>query len=529
MVNNTTVADEPAGADASAQETQRLLRAYRARIEAAQVYAVAKVTPLDEAPRLSARLRNRVLLKREDLQPVHSFKLRGAYNKIAKLSDEARARGVICASAGNHAQGVALAAQRLGIPAWIVMPRTTPSIKVEAVRAYGGRAVLHGDAFDEAAEHAAMLVREKGLTMVPPYDDPDVIAGQGTIGREILEQIGDGPLDAVFISTGGGGLLSGVASYIKSVRPKVRIVCVEPEDSDCMAQALEAGRRVKLAQVGLFADGVAVREAGKETFRIARHLVDDWLRVSIDEICAAIRDLFYECRAVAEPAGALGVAGIKKWVQTHGSEGKSYAAIVTGANVNFDRLRHIAERAELGDGRETLLGVTIPEKPGSFRKFLRQLGRRTVTEFNYRYAGAAEAHVFVGLHIDDIDERARVIADLQAQGYAVTDLSNDEMAKVHVRYMVGGRAPELDDERLFRFEFPERPGACLDFLGAIGSRWNISLFHYRNHGAAYGRVLCGLQVPKGERAECRRALEALAYEYWDETDNPAYRLFLGPR
>ncbi len=523
MVNNPNLPDE----SVAEGEALRLLKAYRARIEAAQVYAVARVTPLDEAPRLSARLRNRILLKREDLQPVYSFKLRGAYNKIAKLPDEARARGVICASAGNHAQGVALSAQRLGIPAWIVMPRTTPSIKVEAVRSYGGRAVLHGDTFDDAKEHADKLAAEKGLTIIPPYDDPDVIAGQGTIGREILDQIGDGPLDAVFICTGGGGLLAGIATYIKSVRPRVKIICVEPEDSDCMAQALETGRRVKLAQVGLFADGVAVREAGKETFRLAKHFVDDCVRVSIDEICAAIRDLFYECRAVAEPAGALGVAGVKKWVQQHGGEGKNYVAIVSGANVNFDRLRHIAERAELGDGHETLLAVTIPEKPGSFRKFLKQLGRRTVTEFNYRYASDSEAHVFVGLHIAELAERKTVIDELRAEGYAVADLSGNEMAKVHIRYMVGGRAPGLSDERLFRFEFPERPGACLEFLGAIGTRWNISLFHYRNHGAAFGRVLCGLQVPRAERAECRRALDALAYEYWDETENPAYQLFLG--
>ncbi len=509
-------------------EARKILTSYRARIEAAQVYAVAQVSPLEEAHKLSARLRNQVWLKREDLQPVHSFKLRGAYNKIARLPEDLRSRGVICASAGNHAQGVALAAQRLGIPAWIVMPRTTPSIKVDAVRAYGARAVLHGDAYDDAAEHAAQLAEEKGLTMVPPYDDPDVIAGQGTLAREILDQLGDRPLDAVFVPVGGGGLLAGVAAYIKQERPRVKVIAVEPDDSDCMAQAIEAGRRVKLPQVGLFADGVAVKEAGKETFRVARHFVDGCVRVSVDEICAAIRDFFYETRAVAEPAGALGIAGVKKWVQQHGAEGRSYAAIVSGANVNFDRLRHIAERAELGDGHETLLAVTIPEKPGSFRRFLKQLGRRVVTEFNYRYASAGEAHVFVGLHVADAGERAAMIAALKAESYSVTDLSGNEMAKTHIRYMVGGRAPsDLADERLFRFEFPERPGACLDFLGAIGTRWNISLFHYRNHGAAYGRVLCGLQVPRGERSECRQALDELGYEYWDESENPAYRLFLG--
>jgi threonine dehydratase len=527
MISKPPVVDESDPPPRSGStEVSRLLESYRARIEAAQVYAVAQVSPLDEAPRLSARLGNRILLKREDLQPVHSFKLRGAYNKIARLDPAARSRGVVCASAGNHAQGVALAARRLGIPAWIVMPRTTPQIKVDAVRAYGGHAVLHGDAYDDAAEHARELAETKGLTPVHPFDDPDVIAGQGTIGREILDQVGDGPLDAVFVCTGGGGLLAGVGAYIKAVRPGVRIISVEPDDSDCMARALEAGHRIKLSQVGLFADGVAVREAGRENFRVARHCVDDWLRVSVDEICAAIRDLFYESRAVAEPAGALGVAGVKRWVQQHGGHGKTYAAIVSGANVNFDRLRHIAERAELGDGHETLLAVTIPEQPGSFRRFLKQLGRRTVTEFNYRYAQPGEAHVFVGVHLGDASERAAVIESLRSQHYAVIDLTGNEMAKTHIRYMVGGHAPGLTDERLFRFEFPERPGACLDFLDAIGEHWNISLFHYRNHGAAYGRVLCGLQVPRGGRTECRRVLDALGYDHWDETDNPAYDLFL---
>ena len=528
MISDPPAADEPAPRPrAAAAEKSRLLDAYRARIEAAQVYAVAQVTPLEEAPKLSARLGHRVLLKREDLQPVHSFKLRGAYNKIARLDPESRARGVVCASAGNHAQGVALAAKRLAIPAWIVMPRTTPTIKVDAVRAYGGRAVLHGDTYDEAAEHAQQLAQTKGLTPVHPFDDADVIAGQGTIGREILDQVGAGPLDAVFVCVGGGGLLAGVSAYIKSQRPKVRIIAVEPEDSDCMARALEAGHRVKLAQVGLFADGVAVREAGKETFRVARHCVDDWLRVSVDEICAAIRDLFYESRALAEPAGALGVAGVKRWAQLHGGSGKTYAAIVSGANVNFDRLRHIAERAELGDGHETLLAVTIAERPGSFKGFLKELGRRPITEFNYRYTSPEEAHVFAGVHFQSLEDRDAAIARLRADGYAVVDMSGNEMAKDHVRYMVGGRAPGLRDERLFRFEFPERPGALADFLAAIGSRWNISLFHYRNHGAAYGRVLCGLQVPRAARGDCRRALDALGYEYWDETDNPAYAMFLG--
>jgi threonine dehydratase len=510
---------------------RRLLAQYRARIETARVYEVAAVSALDPAPKLSARLGNAVWLKREDQQSVHSFKLRGAYNKIVGLPLADRAKGVICASAGNHAQGVALAAKKLGIPAWIVMPRTTPQVKVDAVRALGGRAVLHGDAYDDAAAHALELAAQKQLTSIPPYDDADVIAGQGTVAKEILEQIGDGPLDAVFVCTGGGGLLAGVAAYIKAVRPAVKVISVEPEDSDCMAQALEAERRVKLAQVGLFADGVAVRQAGAEPFRVCRETVDAWLRVSVDELSAAIRDVFNEVRALPEPAGALAVAGVKKWVAQTGVKGSSFVAIISGANLNFDRLRHIAERAELGDGRETLLAVTIPEQPGSFRRFLTQLGRRPITEFNYRYAGAQEAHVFAGVHFESAAECESTIAALRADGNAVIDMSGNEMAKVHVRYMVGGRAPALADpslhERLFRFEFPERPGACLDFLSAIGTRWNISLFHYRNHGAAYGRVLCALQVPKNEITECRRALAALDYPFWEETDNPAYALFLG--
>jgi len=526
MIRDSHSARRPDAGERGARQRERLLADYRARVESAQVYDVAVVTPLQPAPKLSARLDNTVLLKREDLQSVHSFKLRGAYNKIAQLPEAVRRRGVIAASAGNHAQGVALAAQRLGIPAWIVMPRTTPPIKVEAVRAYGARAVLHGDAYDDAAAHAAELAVQKGLTPVPPYDDPDVIAGQGTVARELLDQQGDAPLDAVFVCTGGGGLLAGVAAYIKALQPHTRVISVEPEDSNCMAAALAAGRRVQLAEVGLFADGVAVRQAGKEPFRLAREFVDEAITVSVDEICAAVRDFYNETRAIAEPAGALGIAGLKRWVAQHGVRRQRLAAIVSGANVNFDRLRHVAERAELGDGRETLLAVTIPEKPGSFRRFLRLLGRRVVTEFNYRYAGPAQAHVFAGVHFSGPEERAQVIEVLRAEGYPVSDLSGDEMAKVHVRYMVGGRAPGLADERLFRFEFPERPGALTDFLTAVGGRWNISLFHYRNHGAAYGRVLCGLQVPKSERVECRRVFEALGYAWADESDNPAYALFL---
>jgi len=508
-------------------DVQKILSSYRARIEDARVYDVAIVSPFEEAPKLSARLQNRVLLKREDLQPVHSFKLRGAYNKIARLSDAERARGVITASAGNHAQGVALAARRLGLTAWIVMPRTTPQLKVDSVKALGGKAILHGDAYDDAREHALKLVAEKGMTMVHPYDDPEVIAGQGTIAREMLEQYPE-PIDAVFVPVGGGGLLAGVAAWIKALSPKTRVIAVEPEDSNCFDAAWKAGRRVTLPQVGLFADGVAVKQIGEETFRVARHLVDETILVSVDEISAAIRDMFYEKRALPEPAGALAVAGIKRWVQEKGVTGKTLAAVISGANVNFDRLRHIAERAELGDDAEALLAVTIPERPGSFKQFLKQIGRRTVTEFNYRYASPREAHVFLGVRLTEGQaEREAIIAALREHGYPVTDMTGNEMAKLHVRFMVGGRCPGLADERLFRFEFPERPGAALDFLQAVGSRWNISLFHYRNHGAAYGRVLCGLQVPKKEWAECRRSLDELGYEYVEESDNPAYSLFLG--
>ncbi|HZP12990.1 MAG TPA: threonine ammonia-lyase, biosynthetic, partial [Nevskiaceae bacterium] len=390
----------------------------------------------------------------------------------------------------------------------------------------GGKAILHGDTYDEASDYAKQLAREKGLTMVPPYDDPDVIAGQGTVGREILEQIGNEALDAVFIPVGGGGLLAGVAAYIKALRPSVKIIAVEPDDSDCFARAYGAGRRVVLPQVGLFADGVAVKQIGEEPFRVARHLVDAVVRVDVDEICAAIRDVFYECRALPEPAGAVAVAGMKKWVVDHGVSGKTLCAIISGANVNFDRLRHIAERAELGDAHESLLAITIPERPGSFKRFLGHLGRRVITEFNYRYSSPKAAHIFVGIKLGD-ESKDAILKTLRDDGYPAVDMSHNEMAKVHVRYMVGGRCPGLPNEVLYRFEFPERPGACLDFLHAIGTRWNISLFHYRNHGAAYGRVLCGLQVPKRERAECKRTLDRLGYEYAEETGNPAYGLFLG--
>ncbi len=509
---------------------ETLLSDYANAIENASVYDVAVRSPLEWAPVLSGRLGNQLYIKREDLQSVFSFKLRGAYNKVAHLDEAQRARGVICASAGNHAQGLALAGARLGIPATIVMPRTTPPIKVESVRALGGNIVLHGDSFDEASEEAHRLTQEQGLAYVPPYDDPQVIAGQGTVGREILEQIdahGLENLDAVFIPVGGGGLLAGVAAWIKQRRPEVKIIGVEAEDSACLYRAMEAGERVTLAQVGLFADGVAVRQVGEEPFRLARHLVDAMVLVTVDEICAAISDIFRDNRSLAEPAGALAVAGVKRYVEMTGVREQTFVAIESGANVNFDRLRHIAERAELGEHREALLAVTIPERPGSFRQFCEIIGRRSVTEFNYRYANASQAHIFVGVGLrDGVAEKEALIERLRRADYPVVDMSNNEMAKVHVRYMVGGRSQHVDDEIVFRFEFPERPGALLDFLNSIGGRWNISLFHYRNHGSAYGRVLVGLQVPEAEHDDCRASFDELHYEYEEETSNPAYRFFL---
>ncbi|MGH8453171.1 MAG: threonine ammonia-lyase, biosynthetic [Nevskiales bacterium] len=500
---------------------------YRKRIESASVYDVAIQSPLEAAPQLSERLGNTVLLKREDLQPVHSFKLRGAYNKVAKLSAKQRVRGVICASAGNHAQGLALAASRAGIKSLIVMPRTTPSIKVEAVKRFGSRILLHGDTYDEAYEEARRQAAERGMSFVHPYDDPDVIAGQGTVGMEILRQH-PGKLDAVFVPVGGGGFIAGVAAYIKAVRPKVKVIGVEPEDAACLQAALKTGKRVVLDQIGLFADGVAVRQAGAEPFKLARRYVDEVVTASVDEICAATRDIFEENRSLPEPAGALALAGLKNHVAAKKWSGKTLVAIESGSNVNFDRLRHIAERAEIGEHREALLAVTIPERPGSFRQFCADLGKRGITEFNYRYADRQAAHIFVGVRLQDgVNEKDELVAQLRASDYAVADLTDNEMAKVHVRYMVGGRASGVDNEILFRFEFPERPGALLQFLNQIGSRWNISLFHYRNHGAAYGRVLVGMQVPSKELRECRRRLDEIGYEYAEESDNRAYDLFLG--
>ncbi len=504
-----------------------ILAQYASRLANADVYEVAIQTPLEFARKLSERVGHRVWLKREDLQPVFSFKLRGAYNKLRCLSEDDRQCGVIAASAGNHAQGLALAATRMGLRAVIVMPSTTPSIKVDAVRAHGGEVVLHGDTFDVASEHAQALAREQDLTYVHPYDDPDVIAGQATVGQEILKQYSEKP-DAIFVPVGGGGLIAGVALAIKAADPSIRIVAVEPEDAACLKLALDTGERGVLAQVGLFADGVAVRQIGKHTFDVCRELVDDVVTCSVDEICAAVRDVFEDNRSVPEPAGALAIAGLKKYAEAHPQrENEVLVAIESGANVNFDRLRHIAERAELGEHREALFAVTIPERPGSFLAFCEQLGRRAVTEFNYRYADKSDAHIFVGVKLGKASERSALVESFSAAGFPVTDLSESEMAKVHVRYMVGGRVPGLQNELLFRFEFPERPGALLAFLQRIGTRWNISLFHYRNHGAAYGRVLVGIQVPQHEHAACREALDSLSYAYHEETGNPAYELFLG--
>ncbi len=499
---------------------------YIERILRARVYDVAKETPLDHAKLLSEKCGNNIFLKREDLQPVFSFKLRGAFNRIALLSEEAKAKGVIAASAGNHAQGVAMSASLHGIKATIVMPRTTPPIKVRAVRRLGGKPVLHGDSYDDAYKRAVELMKEQGLTFVHPFDDPDVIAGQGTIAMEILKQHPD-PLDAIFVPVGGGGLIGGIAAYVKYVRPETKIIGVEPEEAACMHAALKAGKRVSLKQVGIFADGVAVRQAGKETFRLAQQFVDEIVTATTDEICAAIKDVFEDTRTLAEPAGALSVAGMKKYIQREGCSGQNLIAIESGANINFDRLRHVAERAELGESREMLLAVEIPERPGSFHLFCKILGRRSITEFNYRYADSRDAQVFAGVEISGDEEGREIVAKLKENGYPVTVMTNNEVAKLHIRYMVGGHAPGLDNELLYRFEFPERPGALLDFLTRLGKRWNISLFHYRNHGAAYGRVLMGIQVEQKDKGKLQELLENMDYPYWEETTNPAYLLFAG--
>ena len=505
-----------------------MAQSYIKRILNAQVYDVARETPLDPAPLLSARLGNHALLKREDLQPVFSFKCRGAYNKMVHLDEASRAAGVVAASAGNHAQGVALAASKLGIKAKIVMPVTTPLIKVEAVRALGAKVVLSGDSFDQAAVRAAALVEAEGLTFIHPFDDPDVIAGQATVAVELVRQASR-PLDYVFVCCGGGGLLAGMATYLRYVWPQTKIIGVEPEDAACVQAALHKGRRVTLREVGLFADGCAVAQVGKETFRLIRESVDEVMTVSTDEICAAVKDIFEDTRAIAEPAGALAVAGMKKYALQHRISGATMAATVSGANTNFDRLRYISERTEIGERREAVLSVTIPERPGAFRAFCNAIGKRNVTEFNYRYETAAAARVFVGLTVTPGDDSLDALQrNLRERGYRVLDLTDNETAKLHLRHMIGGRQPDdIGEEIVFRVEFPERPGSLLQFLNALGNEFSITLFHYRNHGAAYGRILVGMQVPPGKRAQLRKALLRLGYPFWEESDNPAYLEYLG--
>ncbi|WP_313202482.1 threonine ammonia-lyase, biosynthetic [Pseudomonas sp.] len=504
-----------------------MLEQYVKKILTSRVYDVAVETPLQSAGQLSKRLGNQILLKREDLQPVFSFKIRGAYNKLAQLTQEELARGVVTASAGNHAQGVALAARELGIKATIVMPKTTPEIKVEGVRSRGGKVVLHGDSFPEALAYSLKLVDEKGFVYIHPYDDPHTIAGQGTVAMEILRQH-PGQLDAIFVPVGGGGLIAGIAAYVKYLRPEIKVIGVEPDDSNCLQAAMAAGERVVLPQVGLFADGVAVAQIGQHTFDICRHHVDEVVTVSTDEICAAIKDIYDDTRSITEPAGALGVAGIKKYVELNGVTGQTLVAIDSGANVNFDRLRHVAERAELGERREAIIAVTIPERPGSFKAFCEAVGKRQITEFNYRKHTSDEARIFVGVQTHpENDPRAALVQHLIEQGFPVTDLTDNELAKLHIRHMVGGHSAGASDEIVLRFEFPERPGALFNFLTKLGGRWNISMFHYRNHGAADGRVVAGLQVPEDERHLVPAALAKIGYPYWDETDNPAYKLFLG--
>jgi threonine dehydratase len=497
---------------------------YIRRILNANIYDLVKETRVDGAPKLSGRLQNQVLIKREDLQPVFSFKIRGAYNRMLKLNENERTRGVVTASAGNHAQGVAMSASHLGIRSIIVMPTPTPEIKVEAVRALGAEVVLVGDNFDEAAAHARRLVADTGMVFVHPFDDPEVIAGQGTVGVELLRQV-PGGIDAIFVGVGGGGLCAGVAAYVKYVSPHTRIIAVEPDDAACLKAAMEKQRRVKLKHVGLFADGAAVAQIGKETFRLLRDLVDDVITVTTDEVCAAVKDIFDDTRSIAEPAGALSVAGLKKYVLDKNWSGKTLVAVESGANMNFDRLRYISERTEIGEKREAVLAVTIPERPGSFREFCHLVEGRMVTEFNYRYGDTEQAHIFVGVQIKSDVDRGKLLESLARHGYPVVDMTDDEMAKLHIRHMVGGRAT-LEDERLFRFEFPEKPGALANFLNRLAGNWNISLFHYRNHGAAFGRVLVGLQVPPGDKGRINEFLKELGYDHREETDNPAYKFFL---
>ena len=499
---------------------------YLEKIRNARVYDVARKTPLEFQPNLSVRVDNRILLKREDMQPVFSFKLRGAYNKMTNLSADALARGVIAASAGNHAQGVALSAQKLGCRAVIVMPTTTPQIKVDAVKSRGGEVVLFGDSYSDAYLHALDLEKSEGLTFVHPYDDPDVIAGQGTIAMEILNEHPE-PIEAIFCCVGGGGLLAGIAAYIKQLRPEIKIIGVEAVDADAMTQSLKAGKRVMLEQVGLFADGAAVKQVGEHTFALCQQYVDDMILVDNDAICAAIKDVFEDTRSILEPAGALAVAGAKEYAKRHQLKNKTLVGIASGANMNFDRLRFVAERAEIGESREAVLAVTIPEKPGSFKTFCRLLSGRSITEFNYRYSDPKFAHIFVGLSIRDANEPANLVNMLESHQLPAIDLTNNEVAKLHLRHLVGGHAPQAEHEVIYRFEFPEKPGALMNFLDTMGHDWNISLFHYRNHGADYGRVLVGMQVPPADRTAFKTFLDQLGYPYWDESNNPAYKLFLG--
>ena len=504
---------------------------YKQKIENSRVYDVAKNTPLEFQPILSARLNNRILLKREDMQPVFSFKLRGAYNKMANLPADVLKHGVIAASAGNHAQGVALAAQKLKCRAVIVMPTTTPAIKINAVKARGAEVVLFGDSYSDALVRALELEKSEKLTFVHPYDDPDVIAGQGTIAMEILNAHPE-PIEAIFCCVGGGGLLAGIAAYVKALRPEIKVIGVEAKDSEAMIESLKQNKRVILEQVGLFADGAAVKQVGEHTFKLAQQFVDEMIVVDNDAICAAIKDVFEDTRSILEPAGALATAGIKEYVARQGLQnkaitGKTLIGIASGANMNFDRLRFIAERAELGEQREAVLAVTIPEIPGAFKTFCKLLGNRNITEFNYRFSDPTEAHIFVGLAIANAAETGKLIYDLAAHGLNAIDLTDNEMAKLHLRHLVGGHAPQAEHEVVYRFEFPEKPGALMKFLESMGQDWNISLFHYRNHGADFGRVLVGMQVPPNEQNEFLAFLQNLGYPHWDETENPAYQLFLG--
>jgi threonine dehydratase len=499
---------------------------YLERILTARVYDVAQETPLEIALNLSTRLNNRLLLKREDMQSVFSFKLRGAYNKMAQLSPDLLQQGVIAASAGNHAQGVALSAHRLGTRAIIVMPVTTPQVKVNAVKARGGEVVLYGNTYDDAYAHARQLEAEKGLTFIHPFDDPDVIAGQGTIGMEILRQYQQ-PIHAIFVAIGGGGLISGIAAYVKRLRPEIKIIGVEPVDADAMSQSLQVGHRVRLSQVGLFADGVAVREVGEETFRLCQQYVDEVMLVDTDHTCAAIKDVFEDTRSILEPAGALAIAAAKAYVEREQISGQTLVAVACGANMNFDRLRFVAERAELGERREAIFAVTIPEERGSLRKFCECMGSRNLTEFNYRIADQQAAHIFVGVQIQNRADAAKMVETFEAHGLKTIDLTDDELTKLHLRHMVGGRSPLAHNELLYRFEFPERPGALMKFVGSMSPDWNISLFHYRNNGADYGRIVVGMQVPPHEMADWQIFLDTLGYRYWDESQNLAYKLFLG--